>query len=169
MNKEQHEDIEIYEFDETKSHENIKQIALLNQQQDNFQYQQINLKFDKNAGKVYESDKELYERCMNSSTLKVQNNFIENKTDNPYSNLELSATLLDYQNEDENMLSFSSKANTKLDLSNLSKGNTFKNCLQSKISTIKSINDLEITSKIDKSTASPNTRKIMKIQNLKIK
>ena len=137
-------------------------------QQVNTQNSQVNLKFNKKIKKVFESEKEFEGKSINAANWN-NSKIIEHNPNNPYSNLELSATLLEYQNEDENMLSFSSKAITKIDLSNLSKGNTFKNCLQSKISTMKSMNDFEITSKIDKSTASPNTRKIMKIQNQKIK
>lgn len=127
------------------------------------------MNFNKKIRKVFESEKEFESKSINIANWNNSSKVLENNLNNPYSNLELSATLLEYQNEDENMLSFSSKAITKIDLSNLTKGNTIKNCLQSKISTMKSVNDLEVTSKIDKSTASPNTRKIMKIQNQKIK
>jgi hypothetical protein len=50
---------------------------------------------------------------------------------------------------DENMLSFSSKANTKLEIGHLTKGNEYVHGDTSKISTIRSVSDLELTSKIN--------------------
>ena len=79
---------------------------------------------------------------------------------NPYSNFDLSGTLIE---NNDNLLNFSSKWNTRWEIGNLTK--EYLNLNQSKISTIKSTSELGVTKKIDKWTASPNTKRIMQIQN----
>jgi len=120
--------------------------------------------------KVFESDKEfqnLISPINLTGKMKTKLDDSKNET-NPYWNMDLSATSQIDLN-DENMLSFSSKANTKLEIGHLTKGNEYVHGDTSKISTIRSVSDLELTSKINQWNASPNTRRIIAAQNKKIK
>lgn len=177
------EDLEddVYQFDmreakplETPVEYNLDKTSQeqLNKQPSNETIQDPKVKVQnpiKFINKVFESDKEFQAQLIGL------NSFERSKADpgdeeiNPYSNFDLTGTLLMDQNEEVNMLSFSSKAMTKFDLRNLTKGEGFNNFTQDKLSTIKSTSELGVTSKIDKCQASPNTRKIMQIQNIRIK